>query len=186
MRHFLTTFLAFHWATAFALLAAACVAGGHSGAAGALSLIGMSMPGPAGMLFADSAVAAFLALSFATVSVLFIWALLTTFFAGDGSGDEEQVIKLAFGAACSVLTLMLVAGAVETSAGVFPAVAMLLAALLASYLAVCAERWSSALSDIPDEADIRAAARVMAAGAAHSSMLSRLSGRADLKLDGGR
>jgi hypothetical protein len=184
MRHFLSTFLAFHWAVAFALLAAACVSVGE-GNAGALGLIGWTATGlPDGILGVPT-LAAVLALCFATVSVLFLWALLTTFFGSDRDSDE-QVIKTAFGGACCALTLVLVLGAVEAATGFFPVVAAVLAALLASYVAICAERLSASISDIADEDDIQAAARVMAAGAAHSSMLSRLSGRADLKPDGGR
>jgi hypothetical protein len=183
MRHFLSTFLAFHWAVAFALLAAACVSVGQ-GNAGALGIIGWAADNSSDAILGGQGLAALLALCFATVSVLFLWVLLTTFF-GDGEGDE-QVIKMAFGSACSALTLVLVLGAVEAANGLFGAVAAVLAALLASYVAICAERLTASISEVPDEADIRAAARVMAAGAAHSSMLSRLSGRADLKPDGSR
>ena len=62
--------------------------------------------------------------------------------------------------------------------GLFVTSAVALAALLASYLAVYAERWAVSFFAAPDDADLRAAVRVMAAGAAHSAMLTRLSGRA--------
>jgi hypothetical protein len=185
MRHFLTSILAFHWAAAFAVLAMVCVSGGDTGAAGALNLVGVTLPGFGGAPATGPAFAAFLSLAFAVVSVLFFWALLTT-FGGDRTGDDDQVIRMAFAAAACVLTLLLVVGAVQGAGGLFSVVSAHLSALMASYLAIYAERWSASLSDVPDEDDLRAAARVMAAGAAHSSMLSRLSGRADLTPDGGR
>ena len=57
--------------------------------------------------------------------------------------------------------------------GLFVTSAVALAALLASYLAVYAERWAVSFLSAPDDADLRAAVRVMAAGAAHSAMLTQ-------------
>jgi hypothetical protein len=63
-----------------------------------------------------------------------------------------------------------------------------LAALLASYVAMLAERRSAAVSDDPDfrATALRATAHGMAQAAAHNSLLSLISGRTGPKGKGGR
>jgi hypothetical protein len=57
-----------------------------------------------------------------------------------------------------------------------------LAALLASYVAMLAERRSALAATVPGTGEVRAAAHVMAKAAAHNSALSRISGRPDTNL----
>lgn len=181
MPHILTSFLAFHWALAFALLAIVCVMGGDGGAVAALDLLGVSL---SHSNLDGGVVPALLSLAFTVGSVLFAWAFLTAFFSDQMVEGNDDVMRMAFGAAGGVLSLVLICGTTQGATGLFPVVAAHLAALLASYLAIRAESWSSSMSGVPGEEDFRAAARVMALGAAHSSMLARLSGRPDANMGG--
>ena len=169
MRHVLTSFLALHWMAIFALLAAVAVLGADGG-----------MPEVFFDLVGESAMwtSAVFSIGFCIVAVLFLWVFITASF-GDGvvSAETEEVARLAFGAAVGSLTLLLLIRAAESAAPLFAEVAMLVAALLTSYLAIFAERWSTLISTLPSRDDIRDAAKVMAAGAAYNSMLSRFSGR---------
>jgi hypothetical protein len=177
----LTTLLTFHWAAAFALLSMACVMGG-SGAAQALSMLGLAQTG---LLDGGSAAATLLSPAAAVCAVLFFWAFVTSVL-GDPEAEGSDVVAIAFASAALLVCLLMICGSVTFVAGLYPAVAVHLAALLASYLAIQAERFAAVRSAAPGENDIRAAARVMALGAAHVSMLSRLSGRADSNFGEGR
>jgi hypothetical protein len=181
MPHILTSFLAFHWALAFALLAVVCVMGGDGGAVAALDLLGVSL---SHSNLEGGVAPKLLSLAFTIGSVLFAWAFLTAFFSDEAVEGNDDVMRMAFGSAGGVLSLVLICGTAQGAAGVFPVVAAHLAALLASYLAIRAENWSVSISGVPGEADIRAAARIMALGAAHGSMLARLSGRPDADIGG--
>ena len=177
MRHILTSFLAFHWMAIFALLAAASA----FGAEGSMPAIFFDLAGnpvTGETLFPAMWTSAIFSIGFCVVAVLFLWVFITASFdAGTVSEDTEEVARFAFGAAVGSLTLLLLMRAVEPAAPLFTEIAALVAALLASYLAVFAERWSGLISTLPSRDDIRDAARLMAAGAAYNSMLSRFSGR---------
>lgn len=177
MRHILTSFLALHWAVVFALLAFICIGGDH-GVATALSVLGVGVQGAQSANLENAIVAAPLATAFLVVAVLFCWAFVEVFVGDAESHDAaDGIIRIAFTAAAAVLSLILVGGAAQGISGLFVIVAAHLAAFMTSYLAIVAERWSAA--GVPDATDVRASARAMARGAAHNSMLSRISGRAD-------
>lgn len=179
MRHVLTSFLAFHWMAIFGLLAFAFGAG-NSGSAG-FALFGISAGIASGMPAIAPSI--LLSIGFSVVAMLFLWVFVSA-ISGRGaiSIDTEEVARTAFGAAIGALTVLLLARATVPSGPQFTEVAALVATLLASYLAIFAERWSGIVSTLPDEGDIRAAARIMAAGAAHNSlMLARLSARPHMK-----
>ena len=186
MRYVLTSFLALHWAIVFALLAFVCV-DGKRGAAAALGLLGAGVH-DAGLANLDNAaIAAPLAVAFLILAVLFCWAFVEV-FANDANNPyaTDNVIKIAFTAAAIVLSLILVGGTAQGISGLFLVVAVDLAALMVSYLAICAERWSALVAAPAGGGEIRAAARAMAQAAAHNSMLVRLSGRPDANTGGGR
>lgn len=176
MRHLLTTILTFHWTAVFGLLAIGAMLDGDAGVASVLSMMGVG--------YAETAehapvLSMLLSFGLAVVTVLFFWGLLTGAFARQpDDGETMEVLRLAFAGAALLLTAVVLLGALQDVSGLFPVTAAHLAALLVSYLAICAERWAAALSTAPGQEDIRAAARVMALGAAHSTMLARLSGRA--------
>lgn len=180
MRQILTSVIAIFWMAAFGVMAITAAAGGENGLANLFGMLGAPVAETAGHPTAAGL--------FALVAALFLWMFLTAFFGDHAtSGAGEEVARMAVGLAMVVLALVLVVGGlVERAQGVFIAVAVILAALAGSYLVVAAERLRSVLWTEPESDDIRAAARLMAAGAAHNSMLDRLSGRSDGYLGGGR
>ena len=171
MRFLLSPLLSFHWMVVFALLAV--LASGPRGLDRIVSMIGFSE-------FAEPAfgrsLSAVFAVIFALVAVLFLWSLLTT---GQGDGftrPADDVAMLAFAAAIAATTALLMTVAVLPAGGLFAAVTLQICGLGASYAAINAERRSLSLV-ADDGAENRSAARLMAVGAAHASMLTRLSGR---------
>lgn len=185
MRHLFSSFLALHWAVVFALLAFICIDGSR-GMTLALSVMGLAMPSAELAYTGNSLVAAPLATAFLVVAVLFCWAFVEI-FVNDGETPEadDGIIRIAFIAAAGVLSLILIGGAARGFGGVFVVVAVHLAALLTSYIAILGERWVAVARE-PGAQEARAAARGMARGAAHSSMLARFSGRAEDRTTGGR
>lgn len=179
MRHVLTQIIAFHWMAVFALLAIMSTLNPQQGIFAALTFLGAA-PTPDAYAWGGGAVAAgFFSFAFAVASVLFLWTLATAFFGGIfPNGDFEPIARLAFGSGIFVVSLLLLGGASMPIPGLFVTSAIVIAALLASYLAVFAERWAVSMNTAPNDSDLRAAARVMAAGAAHSAMLGAISGRA--------
>jgi hypothetical protein len=181
MRYILTMLIAFHWMSVFGMLAVVQTVEPEHGIFPALRFLGatpLHEMGDAGGPLA----AALMALGFAVASLLFLWTLLTVAL-GDGffGSQAEEVARRAFGCGVGVLSALLAGGALFPVSGLFVTSSVALAALLVSYLAVYAERWAVSFFSAPDHADLRAAVRVMAAGAAHSAMLTRLSGRASVE-----
>lgn len=180
MRHLLTTIVTFHWTAVFGMLAMVAILDGDGGLVAILSMLGV---GYTEAVEHAPSLSALLALGAAIVTVLFFWAFVTCAFAlRPDDGEAVEVLRLAFAGATLLLTLVVLAGATQDVSGLFPAATAFLAALLVSYLAVFAERWSAALTTAPGQDDVRAAARVMALGAAHSTLLARLSGRPGAQL----
>lgn len=168
MRNLLSIVLCLHWAVVFAVMAAVCLPGEHVMSA---AVFGVALPVPVGA--SGIAVSTILALAFSLASALQLWAMLAVGI-GDGEGADD-VLRLAYTVGCVVLALLLVAGLADPANGLMPAVAAHQAALLASWLAVRAERQAATAAD-PDLG--RGAARTIAASAAHGSALARISGRA--------
>lgn len=171
MRFLLSPLLSFHWMVVFALLAV--LASGPHGLDRIVSMIGFSEL--AEPVFGRSLSAAF-AVIFALVAVLFLWSLLTV---GQGDGftrPADDVAMLAFAAAIVATTALFLVVAVLPAPGAFAAIALQTGALGASYAAIHAERRSLSLV-VADGGEHSSAARLMAVGAAHASMLTRFSGR---------
>ena len=114
------------------------------------------------------------ALAFGVIlaAVLFVWTLLSMLFEkADADGDADDLARLAFGVGTGMILVLMAAGA---AIGV---------ALMVSYLAMRAEaRHAAAASPArpqvyPDGLSQQPVVRLMALGAAHNSMLSKLSGR---------
>ena len=185
MRHVLSSFLAFHWAVVFALLAYICM-DGSQGIATALGVLGVSIHGSRFPELEHVAVVAPLTIALLIVAVLFCWAFVETLLNAAAKPDAgDSVVRIAFISASFLLSLILIGGVAQGIDGLFMIVAIQMTALLASYVAVLAERRSTfAAMNLP-EGDVRAASR-MAIGAAHSSLLSRISGRPERKPGGSR
>jgi len=176
MRLFLTYLLPFHWMAVFALLAV-LAASGAGGTGYVLEILGATVAPDENAGF-GAVVSTVFATGFALVAVLFFWSLVTSAIGGDDfPGPVADVSSLAFGTAIGAMTTLFLVAAIHPVTGLFQAVAFQIAALAASYVAVHCERRASSLTVVVEGEDVRAAARLMAAGAAHSSMLTRLSGR---------
>lgn len=185
MRHVLSSVLALHWAVVFALLAYICMDGSR-GMAAAFGVLGLSVQAHRLPELENVAVLAPLSIALLTVAVLFCWAFVETLLNAAARPDAgESVARIAFISASFLLSLILIGGVAQGINGLFMIVAIQMTALLASYIAVLAERRSTfAAMNLP-EGDVRAASR-MAVGAAHSSLLSRISGRPENKPGGSR
>ncbi|MDX8524940.1 hypothetical protein RFM68_10500 [Mesorhizobium sp. MSK_1335] len=185
MRHVLSSVLALHWAVVFALLAYICMDGSR-GIAAALGVLGLSIQSLRVPQLENVAVVAPLSIALLTVAVLFCWAFVETLLNAAARPDAgESVARIAFICASFLLSLILVGGVVQGIDGLFMIVAIQMTALLASYVAVTAERRSTFAAMSLPEGDVRTASR-MAMGAAHSSLLSRISGRPENTPGGGR
>ncbi|PBB21658.1 hypothetical protein [Mesorhizobium sp. WSM4313] len=185
MRHVLSSVLALHWAVVFALLAYVCMDGSR-GIATALGVLGLSVRGNRFPHFENAAVVAPLSIALLIVAVLFCWAFVETLLNAAARPDAgESVARIAFISASFLLSLILIGGVAQGIDGLFMIVAIQMTALLASYIAMLAERRSTFAAMHLPEGDIRVASR-MAMGAAHSSLLSRISGRPENKPGGRR
>lgn len=182
MRHLLTSFLSVHWAIVFALLALICI-DGNRGVAAALGVLGVTVDSARLVDMENVVVVAPLATALLVVSVLFFWAFVDTLMNDAASPGADSVIRIAFISASGVLSLILIGGAAQGINGLFMVVAVQLAALLASYVAMLTERRSAAIGI---EGDVRATAHSMAKAAAHNSLLSLISGRTSSDGKGGR
>ncbi|MEO9614234.1 MAG: hypothetical protein ABJG86_07150 [Nitratireductor sp.] len=126
------------------------------------------------------------ALAFGAIlaAVLFVWTLLSALFEkADANSDTDDLARLAFGAGTGLMTVLMAAGTAIGGQGAFVAASIHVVALLVSFLAMRAEaRHAVAASPArpqihPDGLSQQPAVRLMALGAAHNSMLSKLSGR---------
>ncbi len=171
MSRILTLFLILHWAAVFSLLAALAVFGGDG--ADSFSFFGVPMSAGGDVYVASVPVLrAAVALGFAFCAVLFWWAFVTLFVSGEGQPAGEEVLRMAFAAACGLMTLMLVVGAIKAPAGLFSAMAAHFAALIASYLAIRGEQQLGEQAS-KGEDELKLAARVRAIDASQTARLSR-------------
>lgn len=182
MRHVLTSFLSVHWAIVFALLALICI-DGNRGVAAALGVLGVTIESARFAELENIVVVAPLAIALLVVAVLFFWAFVDTLVNDATSLEADSVARIAFISASGVLSMILIGGAAQGINGLFMVVAVQLAALLASYVAMLAERRSVAALV---EGDIHVTAHGMAKAAAHISLLSLISGRTGSSRNGGQ
>lgn len=180
MRRILSFFLSLHWAVMFAALAVLSGVGRGHGFPLSLSALGLAPPDDIGGFLCAPATAAALACGFGVVAVLFLWTLVTLFLNdGDLPEETDDVARLAFGGAVLILTAVFIACAACPVRGLYPMLALEMTALLASYVAVAAERGTARrrAAGAKGNDDVRVAARTMALGAVHSSLLGQLTGR---------
>ncbi|WP_256752779.1 hypothetical protein [Mesorhizobium sp. Mes31] len=185
MRHVLSSFLALHWAIVFGLLALICI-DGNRGVAAALGVLGATIEGTRFVDLDNVIVVAPLATALLVVAVLFFWAFVETLVNDATSAGADSVARIAFISASGVLSLIVIGGAAQGINGLLMAVAVQLAALLASYVAMLTERRSAVAAAASGEGEIRAVAHGMAKAAAHNSLLSLISGRTGSDPKGGR
>lgn len=184
MRLGFTTILALHWAIVFATLAFGTLVGVGGGLGAQLAMMGVQpiADAPQGPMALLSVLAAG---GFVFTALLFAWACASGVFPKvGGENDQVDLSRMAYGAAISSMSIVVVSGLVGAAQNIFPAIAVQVAALSACYLATYVERLNAALTAVPEADDVRAAARLMALGAAHGAMLSRIAGR-DARSPGG-
>lgn len=176
MRRFLTLMLAIHWTMVFAILAIVCAVEPQAGFAAPLRLLGADASG----IEQDGGTqaATFFAIGFSTVAVLFLWAFAEMLFGlGKRGRGRQPDFHQAFAAAAIALTLLLLAGALHPVPGLFATIESLLAAGLASYVAMHAEWQARRDEPLGATGRRRDAARLMALGAAHDSLRPGMPGR---------
>lgn len=177
MNRILTIFIALHWTVVFAALAA--LAGLHGGEnfPAVLASIGIGFAAVTLPMPVPKALCGLLAIGFGIVAALFLWTLVTALLDRGNGNEADEVARLAFGSAVAVLTAVFLGCAVMPGAsGLYRSMALELGALLASYLAVGAERRATAAAKGRAGDPIGAAARAMALRAAHESLVHRLMG----------
>jgi hypothetical protein len=173
MNRILTLFVCLHWAIVFVALT--LLAGLHGGENFTAVLAAIGIQFPVDAMPVPPALCALLAIGFGIVACLFLWTLITCFADRQAEGNEaDEIAGLAFGAAVAVFTLVFLGCAAGADAiGLYRSMAVEICALLASYLAICAERRTAAFRAGDPEG---APARTMALHAAHDSLLARLGG----------
>ncbi len=179
MRRILTIILACFWAFFFGIMAVAAL--GYSEAAA-----GTPFEAAKNLILAASApisnepsIASGFAFGFSLVSVLFIWAAITSVSDNfSGRADADDVGRLAYATAIALFAICLLSAILFPATGKIPDVMVHLAALAASYVAAVADG-STSVREPDNEKTERDAARHFALGAAHTSLLSRLSQRED-------
>lgn len=176
MNRILTLFVCLHWAAVFVALT--LLAGLHGGENFTAVLAAIGIQFPVDAMPVPSALCALLAVGFGIVASLFLWTLVTSFLDRRVEGNEaDEVAGLAFGGAVAVFTLVFLGCAAGAEAiGLYRSMALEIGALLASYLAICAERRMAVAAVARAGNPAGAAARTMALHAAHDSLLARLGG----------
>lgn len=158
----LTVVLAAYWTVSFALSAITWSAADR---------FATGVGAPQGWAAAGHlAMGAGCALTAALFAWLFVCAILDDVVV---PGQPDEVAYFAFAGAGTMLTLAFVAGAATAPSNI-PSAIPSMAALLASYVTIHLERRAWGRPSEEKLADIRAAARLMALGAAHDTMVARL------------
>lgn len=176
MNRILTLFVCLHWAVVF--IALTLLAGLHGGENFVAVLAAIGIQFSVDAMVVPPALCALLAVGFGIVASLFLWTLVTSFLDRRAEGNEaDEVAGLAFGGAVAVFTLVFLGCALTAEAiGLYRSMALEIGALLASYLAICAERRMVVAAVAKPGNPAGAAARAMALHAAHDSLLARLGG----------
>lgn len=175
MRQSFASVVAVFWAVLFAAVTYGLVVDFQASAQGTIAVLGatVALPGP-GL----TKLAAFvLAICFALSAVLFVWGFVLAFLGKSvEEGEQADILATAHAAAAVAVTSVLVATILLPGQPAFGPLVLQIGSLAASFLACQMERLM--MSERQTNTDeVRAAARHMAAGAAHNTMLSRISGR---------
>ena len=175
MQRLLTLFVAAYWTTFFAILALAAV--GEVTGDGFPVLHALVSPDASPFRVpAGAPVSSLLAIGFLLVAMLFLWTLATVLFEAR-QGDGDELARIALAAAAGAMTVLLALGVWSGIRDVLSAVTLQFVALLVSYGAILAEAARQAARSSSAEPGTTGPARAMAIGAAHHTMLSRVSRR---------
>ncbi|HVW57782.1 MAG TPA: hypothetical protein VHC00_19070 [Rhizobiaceae bacterium] len=181
MRRILSLFLALHWMIVFSALSLLCALDRQGGFSIVLHMVGLATPAGLPRFMSSQAVSTGFASGFGLVAVLFLWTLLTALFEDEESSETDEVARLAFGGAIGMVTILFLACAFASVQGFYAAVALELAALAGSWLAISAEKRMMERTVPRQNEPVQNAARLMALGAVHNSLLRRL--QSQLSLD---
>lgn len=178
MRLALTQILSVHWLLTFALISASALGADGGMAEVARTIVPVSAADPAiAALPYDRLMAGVIGVVFATLAAMFMWTLLMIWLGEENQAGEIQSVWRA-AHACAIVA---VSGMMTLLAGMGVGLALVTAAVLvaglsASYAAMSCE-WQSQGDAVERQDLAQATARMMALGAAHSSVLSNISGR---------
>jgi hypothetical protein len=166
VRHAVTLLLVLYWATAFMCLSAVCVADLERGLPRALALLGFSSV-PTSATFHGIAPAAAFGVLCGIAAIMFFWGLVTLCLSSK-TADAESVLQLAYLVGGGVLVVLLVITASYSVPSALTVLAIQLAALAVSYMAMHSERaWRS--RSARDQLEVeRTSASQMASNAART------------------
>lgn len=178
MQRIITLFVSAYWTAYFGLLAFvafARVTGASAVPEGIQATFGLGVN-------TESAPALAVALAFgcALSAALFAWTLLDAVARpGTRRTDVDDVARLALGVSMGLTTLILILGAARPEGGPVDSTFIQFIALLASYVAIHLEQSALGRRRTTPADEPASMARMMALGAAHTSLLPRLPGRAE-------
>lgn len=157
--------VSFFWMSAFAFLAV--------GAAGLVP----AGPGGLDVPVLSGSVAPLLAIGFSLVATVFLWAFVAVVFDRGGiPGDIDWIARIAFASAILMTSVVLLVFAHLQPLEILASTVLMVTALAASLGAVDVEGRAARRSARTD--NVGKVAGLMAAGAAHNTMLSAISRRA--------
>lgn len=176
MRHSFSSIVALFWAVLFATVTYGLVIDFQSAAQGTIAVLGATVALPSIGL---TKLAAFvLAICFALSSLLFVWGVVLKFLGSAiEEGEQADVLAMAHSVAVVAITSVLLATIFLPGQPAFGPLVLQIGSLAASFLACQIERLVAVQRAEPESDDVRNAARFMAAGAAHNTMLTRITGR---------
>ena len=151
MRRVLTNAILLYWTTFFVALGATCTLHLEHGIVAAYRLLGLthitSAVADAGAGWLTGA----FGVAFGLIGLAFLWALVASLLDESRAGEAEETMRLAFASGAIALAVLLLSAAAMSVSGVFPAIAIQLGAMAASYLAAFAERDTVAVGLIEDQ-----------------------------------
>jgi hypothetical protein len=174
MHRLLGLFVSGYWTAIFGLFAFAAA----GGAPAAIPTATLARSVGTVTMFAGGTMTVAVVLVFALTASLFLWMFVSILMETEVDGQADEVGRIAFSVAVAVMMAISLASAALPASGAFASSSTLLLTLLVSYLATQADR-PQPLAEA-DEDESGAAARLMAVGAAHNSLLGRISGRPGL------
>jgi hypothetical protein len=176
MRKSFSSAVAIFWAVLFGAVTYGLIVDFQASAQSTVAVLGatIALPGPGATMFA----AFVLAVCFALASVLFFWGFMLAFL-GAAVEEREQADILASAHAVAAVGVVMVLAATIILPGqpAFGPLVLQIGSLAASFLACQMQTMVSSQTDSMETDEVVAAAKFMASGAAHNTMLSRITGR---------
>lgn len=176
MRHSFSSMVALFWAVLFATVTFGLIIDFQAAEQGTIAVLGATVAFPSEMSTKFAAFA--LAICFALASLLFLWGIVLSFLRNSiEEGEQADVLAMAHSVAVVAITSVLLATIFLPGQPAFGPLVLQIGALAASFLACQAERMLAGHKSEAAVDDLRDTARMMAAGAAHNTMLVRITGR---------